>query len=708
MTTATPLNAEQIEQQLEFFVAPVLSSRRTAAKAAQQLSAFDRKRQDFILRWVDIIAGSNAEMAYQFAGRAAQALVLMSEQDVEAWVLHAMDVYDQSGLYTALAVVHEIEAYAHALAHRSSGLALEEISHVLEIFVHGLNGRALKLDTAHDAYTDTETLFLPALIGRFYNRDDNFRLYKATLVHVWAQTWFGTWRAPLSERLARFPDWERATRWLHALEVVRLDARIACELPGMWRDMQKLRQATGGGGMPATLNAAAEHLQAPTATVEDSHAVLNTVYDAPVPPPVCYQGRLFVEPAERVIAARRERDKQSFRHALAKISAELRGQRATEAASTAAADDFAIEQRVEETLAESSYTLIVDGQAVSPPSPMRRAMDSITQDLGEIPPEYFAAAGAYSAESGSDKLERDPTAVWKGTHQEDGAFLYNEWDYQRRHYRKSWCVLREIDVHPQSAAFVAAALTKHRSLVKSLRRTFAALRGEDKLLKKQPHGDDIDIDALVEAYADTRSGLEMSDRLFTKRHKTERDIAVMLMVDMSGSTKGWINDAEREALVLLAESLETLKDRYAIYGFSGMTRKRCELYRIKRFDEPYDDLVKSRISGISPQDYTRMGVTIRHLSRLLQDIDARTKLLITLSDGKPDDYDGYRGTYGIEDTRMALIEAKRSGIHPFCITIDTEARDYLPHMYGAVNYTVIDEVKKLPLKVSDIYRRLTT
>ena len=102
-----------------------------------------------------------------------------------------------------------------------------------------------------------------------------------------------------------------------------------------------------------------------------------------------------------------------------------------------------------------------------------------------------------------------------------------------------------------------------------------------------------------------------------------------------------------------------------------------------------------------------MGPPIRHLTRMLQATDARLRLLITLSDGKPDDYDGYRGDYGIEDTRQALIEAKRDGIHPFCITIDTEARDYLPHMYGAVNWTLVEDVKKLPYKVSDIYRRLT-
>ena len=235
------------------------------------------------------------------------------------------------------------------------------------------------------------------------------------------------------------------------------------------------------------------------------------------------------------------------------------------------------------------------------------------------------------------------------------------------------------------------------------------MRDENRLLKRQPYGDEVDLDALIEAIADTRDGREMSERLFTRSHRAERNIAVAFMIDMSGSTKGWINDAEREALLLLCEALEQLGDRYAIYGFSGLTRKRCELYRIKRFDEPYNDQVRARISGIRPQEYTRMGFAIRHLTSLLNDVEARTKLLITLSDGKPDDYhDGYRGQYGIEDTRQALIEAKRSGVHSFCITIDKEAREYLPHMYGAAHYVIIDDVRKLPHKVPDIYRRLTS
>ena len=104
-----------------------------------------------------------------------------------------------------------------------------------------------------------------------------------------------------------------------------------------------------------------------------------------------------------------------------------------------------------------------------------------------------------------------------------------------------------------------------------------------------------------------------------------------------------------------------------------------------------------------------MGFAIRHLTKLLGDIEARTKVLVTLSDGRPDDYfDAYRGAYGIEDTRMALLEAKRQGVRPFCITLAKEARDYLPHMYGAARYIILDDVRQLPLKVADIYRHITS
>ncbi len=344
-----------------------------------------------------------------------------------------------------------------------------------------------------------------------------------------------------------------------------------------------------------------------------------------------------------------------------------------------------------------------DDKAIEPPEDIQQLLASILQDFGEIPDEYLIADDVqHTNETNNEENIENNTLEIK-----DDVFLYDEWDHSRQKYRKDWCHLKEVDIKPVHNNFVNNTLHKHRGLLKRLHRTFEALREDDKRMKRQPFGDDIDLDAVIEAYTDNKIGIEASQNLFTKSRKMDRNIAVMFMIDMSGSTAGWINEMEREALVLLCESLETLGDRYAIYGFSGATHERCELYKVKEFDEDYDNEVKARISGIEPQDYTRMGAAIRHLTKRLHKVEARTKLLITLSDGRPDDQDGYRGPYGIEDTRRALIEAKYLGIHPFCITIDDEAMDYLQHMYGAVNFAVIDQVDKLPYKVSDIYRRIT-
>ena len=704
---SSPLTAAELEERLDELLESVLSSRRTAAPLARALAEFGRSEQDFALGWADIIAKTNAEMAYQFCQRAPEAFRLMGLPAVKSWIIRAMDVYDKQGLYPGCSIFAQVQSFAAEVADATHSEMLEEVSGVLELFVCGLSGRGLRLEAGDAAYTDTDMLYLPARLSGFVCRQDNYRLYKALTAHGWAQTWYGSFRLPegelLSARFAAFPDPDRAQRLFHALETARLDACLARDLPGLYRDMQELQMLAGGWQAPAGWTLALKRLQKTSAGVHDSLALMAELYAGELPTPRCYQGRLFAERVEKTLYERLAREKNAFREALTHLDQKTTGK--TVAGN--APSRFKVERKPDATQPSGfRFTLMLDGQPVAPPADVRALMDSILQDLGQIPDEYLVAAGdgGYRRENADAKRPED---VWKGTYHEEGAFLYNEWDHKRAHYRKHWCVLRELDAHPTHEPFVQRTLAKYAGVLPALRRTFEALRGENRLLKKQPYGDDVDFDALVEATADHRAGRELSERLFVKRHRFERDIAVLFMVDMSGSTKGWINDAERESLVLLCEALEILGDRYAIYGFSGMTRKRCELYRIKRFDEPYTDEVRGRIAGIQPQDYTRMGVAIRHLTKLLEDVEARTKLLITLSDGKPDDYDGYRGDYGIEDTRMSLIEAKRAGIHPFCITIDEAARDYLPHMYGAVNWALVDNVRKLPLKVSDIYRRLT-
>jgi len=692
-----PLSARELEERLDEALDAVLSSRRTAHPLALRLAPLEREWQDFTLHWVGVIARTSSEMAYQFAALAPDALRSFDPATAEAWIIHAMDTFDREGLYRGSSELKNLDAFIAASRSRTRAVAFEDACNVLGLFICGLAGRRLKLESGNEAYTDTETIHLPAWSTEYASRKQNFIVYKAMATHLWAQTRYGTFNVDPAAQLASYPDPGRALAIYHYLETARIDAIIARELPGLAREIATL-------GSAAPLPQSCRRVLDRDAASTDSLALVSVLYDNFAPPRLSYMGTMHPEQVQAVRAARVAREKLELQSGLAKILAE---KPPAGEAQSAATQRFAVD-RSDPADAGGNLDLSLDGEPVALPAHVNDLLQSIAQDLGGIPDDYLVPAGdgAYH----DSKTPRNRAAdVWQGTYHEEGAVLYPEWDYRRRHYRKQWCVLRELDVHPGNPGFIDATLAKYAPQVTRLRRTFELLRGEDKLLKKQQNGDDIDFDAVISAYADMRSGMELPQRLLVRRHKAERNIAVMFMVDMSGSTKGWINDAERAALVLLCEALEVLGDRYAIYGFSGITRKRCEIYRIKRFDERYDDPVRSRIAGILPQDYTRMGVAIRHLTALLNAVDARTKLLITLSDGKPDDYsDNYRGEYGIEDTRHALIEAHRSGIHPFCITIDREARDYLPHLYGAINYTVIDDVAKLPLKVADIYRRLTT
>jgi nitric oxide reductase NorD protein len=629
----------------------------------------------------------------------------MERRLLEAWAVHTCDVYDRTGLQSALRVMEQVDSFDEA-QHRNdaAGALFDEIAPVLGNFVCGLSGRRLRIEEGDAAWTDGERIVLPPLIAALPDEADNFQLAKATVALLWAQTRYGTLRIDFADIGARYADPQRAQSRLHALETLRLSARIARELPGLYREMQRLR-ARLDPELPPGWQRFEAVLAADQATPDDSLALLDAAYDEADCPQWSDQGTLRPDAIAAARTARLEKEKARLRIKLAEL---LEEHRTEPQAAPETPPELDVAPRDENGRLDFEITL--DGAPLAPPDDVKQLLTSVYLDFGEIPPEYLTPAGdgEYDPNRVFDQPE-DPDAVWHGTYHEKGAELYPEWDYGRQHYRKNWCVMREKTISPAYDSFYRDTLARHAGLVKQLRRKFEALRDENRLEKRQTQGDEIDLDALVEALADARDGREMSDRLFVRQHRAERNIAVAFLVDMSGSTKGWINEAEREALILLCEALELLGDRYAIYGFSGTTRKRCELFRIKTFDEAYSDEVKARISGIRPQEYTRMGFALRHMTKLLNQVEARTRVLVTLSDGRPDDYfDVYRGQYGIEDTRMALLEAARTGIHPFCVTLDRDARDYLPHMYGAARYIILDDVRQLPVKVTDIYRRITT
>lgn len=347
----------------------------------------------------------------------------------------------------------------------------------------------------------------------------------------------------------------------------------------------------------------------------------------------------------------------------------------------------------------------INNEEMQLPAELEDFSKNFFDEFGHLPARFLSSA---AGKAGQAMLEQDVIGINDDEQPSPGVLLYDEWDYRRQGYRKNWCSLNFKQLKPIHTSFIRNTLDKYHGLTIRLRHQFEMMRSQERFVKRQKEGDDIDFDALVESISDTCAGISSSERLFIRLKRDERDIAVLFLVDMSNSTAGWVNNALKESLVLMAEAMEVLGDRYGIYGFSGMRRSRCELFHVKHLNEPYGEQVKERISSITPSEYTRMGPPIRHATALLKEIDAKVRIIITLTDGKPEDYDDYKGEYAIEDTRHALLEAKTADIHPFCITIDHQAKEYMSHMYGPANYIFIDNVRKLPLRMPEIYRVLTS
>ena len=333
---------------------------------------------------------------------------------------------------------------------------------------------------------------------------------------------------------------------------------------------------------------------------------------------------------------------------------------------------------------------------------------------------------------------------------EPASFLYDEWDYRMSDYRSRWCLLREKDMSEGDASYFSATLDGYAALASQIRRQFELMvpQGLQKV-KRQQDGDELELDAVIEAMVDKRSGSSPSEKVYVRRNKVQRDVAVVFLMDMSASTAEaidesrrladewdapddpleymfWLRsrrgegmrrsykrivDLEKESLVLLIHALETIGDTYGIYGFSGYGRENVDFFVIKDVQEALSDRVKRRIDKVSPLQATRMGPAIRHAVTKLDQLEARTKFLILISDGRPQDRgysrEGVEKEYAIHDTRVALLETRRKGITPFCLTVDKEGHDYLRSMCQDMGYEVLADIHSLPRRLPVLYRSLT-
>ena len=293
------------------------------------------------------------------------------------------------------------------------------------------------------------------------------------------------------------------------------------------------------------------------------------------------------------------------------------------------------------------------------------------------------------------------------------TFFYKEWDKTLSDYKLDWCLVRHRPFSDDPNDYVEDLRNRLDGIIKLLRRQFVRLKPERfRKYRAQPAGDALDIDALVEAMVDRRSGSSLSENVYIRRDKRIRDVAVLFLVDLSGSTEEEINgrrviDIQKDAMALMAEALDALGDPYAIYGFTSDGRFRVDMFSIKEFGEPYDQAARHRLGNLSPLGLTRMGAVVRHATFKLNELSAAVKLMIILTDGRPYDLEYGNLDYAVADTGKAFQEARRRKIHPFIITSDQKGADYLKLISTETQSIVLPRVESLPALLPALYKRLT-
>ncbi len=368
----------------------------------------------------------------------------------------------------------------------------------------------------------------------------------------------------------------------------------------------------------------------------------------------------------------------------------------------------------------------------------------------DLPGEIRAGETVSTGQDGNTGLS-DIDYAGKGTIlREDGqSYLYDEWDFHAGCYRPKWCRVREKLLPEGSTDFFEETLVRSHLLAAQVRKQFEMITPE--FLRKADRlydGEELDLDAVVRAVVERKAGCASDEKIYWKRRKVQRDVAAILLLDMSASTGNIIKDTDgeypewyldlmegsprmraqggevltgasrrvidvmKESVVLMMNALEGVGDSYGVYGFSGHGRENVEILVIKGIDEGFSGTVKSRVGSIAPLHGTRMGSAIRHATSKLDTHDAKTKLLFLVSDGYPQDEDYGQGDgdeeYALQDTRMAFLEARRKNIMPFCLTVDIAGYDYLRRICHDINYEVVNDIESLPQRLPLLYKRLTS
>jgi hypothetical protein len=688
----------------------------------------------------------------------AEALMLAegSLTQFQQWAVQGIEIArtnpERAGAYFSL----KLKISHDALRQLSRGVFLKDISRTLRYYAEGLSGKPLEIKAGSTGLPTTPdgVITLPEKITFFTDPEDNFRFYKVMTFHEAGHLEFGSYdpvschvingmedetevglkqalktllagvdqgsRIPVQKLLEHFPDPALAKDLWMIVEEGRIDYLLRHEYGGIQKDMDfVITQQMKGRPVvselpprPAILEALLQLSVADTTevplgiadVVDKAYAVLKTVQH----PTATVDDSLKAVCSLYVFI-------KKYLQGLKEESADDPKKSMTDPPKADAPEEMLamghgslnnLPYRNPLDLQDSSKLATTKSSLKRPPSPMLKETTAL-QHAGETIPE-------------KDNLQVVTSPIHPAEPAGEGVYYYDEWDIASGDYRSRWCRLEEKTLETVSPEVMDKIKREYGGVISLLRRYFEYLRPQAfKKIKKQEYGEEIDLESAIDSLTERMAGLPPSDRVYSLRQKKTRDVSAAFLIDMSGSTcqqigsaSNWqvskrVIDVEKEGLLLLGEALEAIGDEFAMFGFSGHSRNQVNFYKIKDFDEGYGDAVRQRIGAIQPQGQNRDGTAIRHVTAKLLERPAKIKLLILLSDGKPLDEE-YNGIHALEDTRMALREARTQGVHPFCITVDRDAREYIQEMYDQVSYTIISNITTLPQRLPRIYKQLTT
>ncbi len=292
---------------------------------------------------------------------------------------------------------------------------------------------------------------------------------------------------------------------------------------------------------------------------------------------------------------------------------------------------------------------------------------------------------------------------------------YPEWDYHVQLHRPAWVTVFERRQGRGDPELIDSVLTEHKGVSHRIKQIIDRLRPQGVARQRRlEDGDELDINAAVDAMVTLRIGLQPDLRITMRHVINRRDLAVLILLDLSESTNETVRGTDktvleltREACALVATAIDGIGDPFAIHGFASDGRHDVQYYRFKDFEQRLDDDVKSRLAGMKGGLSTRMGAAMRHAGWHLMQRSEKHKLLLIVTDGEPADIDERDPQYLRMDAKKAAEELRRTGVLSYCLTLDPEADRYVSRIFGGNNYTIIDNVKRLPEKLPTLFASLT-